>query len=305
MAETHLSGIDLDLLPVLDALLRRRNVTQAGQDVGLSQPAVSRALGRLRHLFDDPLLLRQAGAFSLTPKAERLAPQVAAALEQVSALFRDTAFNPAVERRTVRLVAADVHTLLLVPEIMRRVSREAPGLRLAVQGYGRETVTDLQQGRIDFAFALASSPLPPGTESLSLGEDRLALVMRRAHPLAAGPVAVEDLVRFPHAAVSIFGDGQSEIDAGLAARGLSREVTLTTPSFIAALAAIATTDCLTTLSEALAGRFEEQFGLAIRPSPLMTAPLSNTLVWDRLRSRDPALIWFRELVREVAATVYR
>jgi len=305
ISNRHLSGIDLDLLPVLDALLRRRNVTHAGRDVGLSQPAMSRALDRLRCLFGDPLLVRQAGGFTLTPKAERLAPQVAAALEQVGVLFREAPFDPAAERRTVRIVAADAQTLLLMPEVMRRVSCEAPGLRVAVEGYGPETIAHLQQGRIDFAFALASSPLPPGVESMVLGIDRLMLITRRGHPLATGPVSAEDYARFPHAAITIFGDGRSEIDTALAARGLSRTIALTTPHFAAALAVVAATDYLTTLSEALARRFDDTFGLAMRPSPLIAEPLSITLVWNRIRSTDPALVWFRELIRDVAATIYR
>ncbi|ACB95118.1 LysR family transcriptional regulator [Beijerinckia indica] len=304
ITQKHLPGIDLDLLPVLDALLRRRNVTHAGREVGLSQPAMSRALGRLRHLFDDPLLVRQAGGFALTPKAQRLAPQVAIALEQVGALFRDAPFDPAAEQRTIRIVAADAQTLLLLPEVMRRVSREAPGIRVAVEGYSPETITHMQQGRIDFAFALASSPLPPGAESMTLGTDRLMLVTRRDHPLAAGPVSAEDYARFPHVAITIFGDGQSEIDAALAARRLSRTIALTTPYFAAALAVVAATDYVTTLSEALARRFSDTFSLVIRPSPLIAEPHSLTLVWDRIRSKDPALFWFRELVRDVAVTIY-
>ncbi|WP_234794775.1 LysR family transcriptional regulator [Xaviernesmea oryzae] len=301
----HLSGVDLDLLPVLDALLRRRNITHAGRDVGLSQPAMSRALGRLRHLFGDPLLVRQAGGFALTPKADRLAPQVAAALEQVGALFRDVSFDPAVEQRTIRLVAADAQTLLLMPEVMQRLSRAAPGIRLAVEGYGPETIDHMRQGRIDFTFALSSTSLPSGAESMVLGEDRLVLVTRRGHPLAAGPVTAEDYARFPHAVVAIFGDGQSEIDAALAARKLSRRIAISTPHFAAALAVVAATDYVTTMSEALARRFAGPFDLAMTPSPLAPQPLSITLVWNRIRSADPALIWFRDLLRDVADTVYR
>ena len=266
---------------------------------------MSRALGRLRHLFDDPLLVRQAGGFALTSKAQRLAPQVAAALEQIGGLFRDAPFDPSAARRTIRIVAADAQTIVLMPDVMRRIAQEAPGVRIAVEGYGQDTIAQMQQGRVDFAFALASSPLPSGTESLILGNDRLMLVTRRGHPLATGPVTAEDYARFPHAAVSIFGDGQTEIDAGLAARGLSRTVALTTPHFAAALAVVAATDCMTTLSQALTVRLADAFGLSMRPSPLFADPLAITLVWDRLRSADPLLIWFREMVREVAAAIYR
>ncbi|UDF05465.1 LysR family transcriptional regulator [Asticcacaulis sp. AND118] len=300
----NLSAVDLDLLPVLEALLRRRNVTHAANEVGLSQPAVSRALGRLRELFEDPLLIRSGGGLTLTPKAERLAPQVAAALDGLRGLFRDEAFDPAQEQRTVRLVASDVHTLLLLPALTTRLAREAPGIDVQVSAYGPDTVALMQQGRLDLGFALDTTPLPVGTETLPLGYDRLALVMRRGHPLADRPVTAEDYERFAHAAIRIFGDGQSELDAALAARGLSRHIALSTPYFTAALAAVSRSDLLTTISEALAHRLADTFGLVCVPSPLAPDPLRLVLVWDRLRGRDPALIWFRERLREVAAEVY-
>lgn len=304
MHRKNLSAVDLDLLPVLEALLRRRNVTHAASEVGLSQPAVSRALGRLRDLFDDPLLIRSGGGLTLTPKAERLAPQVVAALDGLRGLFRDEAFDPAQEQRTVRLVASDVHTLLLLPSLMAALSHEAPGVRVQVSAYGPDTITQMQQGRLDLAFALGSTPLPAGTETLPLGLDRLVLVMRKGHPLVGKSVTAEDYERFPHAAISIFGDGQSELDAALAARGLSRRIALTTPHFTAALAAVSQSDLLTTVSEALAQRFADTFGLVCVPSPVAPDPLHLLLVWDRLRGRDPALIWFRERLRAVAAEVY-
>lgn len=304
MQNKNLAAVDLDLLPVLEALLRRRNVTHAAQEVGLSQPAVSRALSRLRDLFDDPLLIRTGGGLTLTPKAERLAPQVAAALEGLRGLFREAGFDPAQEKRTIRLVASDVHAVLLLPPLMARLAHEAPGIDVQVSAYGPDTVTRMQQGRLDLAFALETTPLPVGTESLPLGEDRLALVMRRGHPLADRAVTPEDYERFPHAAISIFGDGQSELDAALAARGLSRQIALTTPYFMAALATVGHSDLLTTLSAALAQRMADSFGLICRPTPLAPEPMRLVLVWDRLRGRDPALIWFRERLRDVAAEVY-
>jgi DNA-binding transcriptional LysR family regulator len=304
MQNKNLAAIDLDLLPVLEALLRRRNVTHAAHEVGLSQPAVSRALSRLRDLFDDPLLIRAGGGLTLTPRAERLAPQVAEALEGLRGLFREAGFDPAQEKRTVRLVASDVHTLLLLPALTARLAREAPGIDVQVSAYGPETITLMQQGRLDLAFALETTPLPVGTETLPLGYDRLALVMRRGHPLADRPVTPEDYERFPHAAIRIFGDGQSELDAALAARGLSRRIALNTPYFTAALAAISHSDLLTTVSEALAQRLAETFGLVCVPSPVAPEPMRLVLVWDRLRGRDPALIWFRECLRDVAAAVY-
>lgn len=305
MRQVNLSGIDLDLLPVLDALLRRRNVTQAGIDVGLSQPAVSRALGRLRALFDDPLLVRAPGGLVLTPRAERLAPEVTAVLTAVRGLFRSDDFDPAAIRRTLRLAAADVQILLLLPALQVRLAREAPGVDLRVENYQPQLIARMQRGELDFTFALATTPLPPGAISEALGQDDLVLVHRRGHPLAGQLWQAADYSRVDHVAISLFGDGQSDIDAALAAQGISRRIAVTVPHFISALAIVAETDLVTTISGAFARRFAPLFDLVWCPAPILTDPLILTLVWNHIRSADPVCHWFRDLVRQVAADIYQ
>ncbi|MCQ4188337.1 LysR family transcriptional regulator [Methylocystis suflitae] len=176
MHETNLSGVDLNLLPPLDALLRRRNVTRAAEDVGLSQPAMSRALARLRGLLGDPLLVRTREGFALTPKAQTLAPQVVAALDGLKPVFAPTRFDPAKERRVLRVAAADVQSILLGPPIMSRLSREAPLVDLRFEPYGGDVLRRLESGALDLAFALATTPLPPGAVSETVACDELALI---------------------------------------------------------------------------------------------------------------------------------
>ena len=126
MREVNLAGLDLNLLPPLEALLRRRNVTRAAADVGLSQPAMSRALARLREIFEDPLLVRTGGALAPTPLAEALIPKAAAALDGLRGLFRPEDFNPSTLKRAFRLAAADAQTILLAPRLVARLASEAP-----------------------------------------------------------------------------------------------------------------------------------------------------------------------------------
>jgi DNA-binding transcriptional LysR family regulator len=300
MRELNVAGLDLNLVPSLDALLRRRNVTRAAGDVGLSQPAMSRALGRLRDLLDDPLLVRTGSGYVLTPRAQAIQPQLALLIGQVREVFQPQAFDPAVQRRVVRLAAADNHTAMILPGVMARLAVEAPGVDLRVTSYGRDIFERLQDGGLDLAFALGSSPLPAGVHSEPVCEDRLALVMRRGHPAADRPWSLADYGDYPHVGVALTGDGQSEIDAILAAAGISRRIALVTPHFIAALAAVAQTDMVTTLSSALARRFASAFGLVLQAPPFGETRLQNTLVSSHVRASDPFLVWFRQLVREVA-----
>jgi DNA-binding transcriptional LysR family regulator len=303
MREVNLAGLDLNLLPALEALLRRRNVTRAAEDVGLSQPAMSRALSRLRDLQGDPLLVRTRVGYVLTPRAQVIQPLLAQAVAQLKGVFQPEHFDPAVVRRTVRLAAGDTQAILLLPGVMARLAAEAPGVDVRVEPYGPDILDRLQSGALDLVFALASTLLPPGVHSEEVGEDALALVMRRGHPAAGCTWSLADYGDWGHVGVAIVGDGRSEIDALLAAHGVTRRIALVTPYFTAALAAVAATDMVTTVSAAMARRFAVTFDLALHHPPFPDARLTTTLVCSHVRAADPFLIWFRALVREVASEV--
>ena len=305
MREVNLAGFDLNLLPPLQALLVRKNVTHAANDVGLSQPAMSRALARLRDLLGDPLLVRAAKGFRLTPRAEALLPLVTAALADVKTVFRPPAFEPATAERTIRFAASDVQTVLIAPLLQGTMRREAPGIDLRFETYGRDVVTRIEDGRLDFAFALASSPLPPGAASFALAEDRLALVMRYGHPLAHRPWTVHDYGSVDHVGVSLTDDGLSELDAKLASYGVTRRMVMTAPHFVAALAAVAASDAVTTISRRYARRFSDLFGLEIRDPPFEQTKMTIVLVTSAVRAHDPLLLWIVEKTRQATEVAYR
>lgn len=300
MREVNLAGLDLNLIPALEALLRRRNVTRAAEDVGLSQPAMSRALARLRDLQGDPLLVRTRAGYVLTPRAQAVQPLLAQAVAQLKGVFQAEDFDPAVVRRTVRLVAGDAQAILLLPDVMARLAVEAPGVEVRVEPYGPDVLERLEGGALDLVFALVSTPLPPGVHSEEVAKDQLALVMRRGHPAAALAWSLADYGQWGHVGVAIVGDGRSEIDALLAAHGVTRRIALVTPYFIAALAAVAATDLVTTVSALTARRFAAAFDLVLHDPPFADTRLTTTLVCSHVRAADPFLVWFRALVREVA-----
>lgn len=299
MHEVNLSGQDLNLLPALDALLKRRNVSRAAADVGLSQPAMSRALQRLRDVLGDPLLIRVAGGgYALTPRAEALADHLRVTLDHVKDVFRPPGFDPASVERTVRIVSADTQTILLAPPLMARLAREAPGISLRFEAYSPDVTARMETGQIDLAFAVSSTPLPPGARSEVFAHDELALVLRKGHKMARKTWTIEDYARVSHVGVSIFGDAQSELNAQLAAAGVERRIALTTPHFTAALAAVGGTDMATTVSRAFALRFAERFDLVVKKTPLPVTALELTLVWSHIRAADPVLAWLRGVISE-------
>lgn len=304
MRETNLSGLDLNLLPALRALLLRRNVTLAAADVGLSQPAMSRVLARLRDVLQDPLLVRVSGGYALSARAQQLLPRVALALDGIKSVFEPLDFNPVTETRTFHIVAADVQTILLAPGLMARLRAEAPNINVHFESFGPNTIARMSSGEADLAFALASTPLPPGAMSEEIAEDSLALVMRRDHPAAQRPWTIADYGVYAQAAISLLGDGASDMDSQLAAAGIVRRVAFVSPLFMATLAALAHTDMVATISANFARRFAKTFDLVVREPPLPHPDLKMVLVWSQMRESDAALKWLRGVLREVAREVY-
>lgn len=304
MQQVNLNGLDLNLLPPLEALLRRKNVTLAAADAGMSQPAMSRALGRLRAIFDDPLLVRGAKGLVLTPKALDVAVALRPALERVKEVFHAPDFNPLTAQRTIRFASSDIHNALIFPTLLRNLSELAPGLNLSCEPYGPDILARMTAGDLDFAFALDTSPLPTGAQSVYLAEDELALVMRRNHPLADHDWALSDYANVPHILIKILNDGVNELDALLAVQGIQRRTLWSTPHFLAALAAVAATDAVTTLSRAFAARFADQFDLILRRPPLDSAALGIVLVMSQTRGHDPLMAWVADQVKRAATVAY-
>ena len=300
MREVNLNGVDLNLLPPLEALLRLRHVTRAASEVGLSQPAMSRALARLRAVLGDPLLVRGQSGLVLSPRAQSLLPAIATAVTQLKGLFQEPSFDPSTAERIIRIAATDTQTILLGPAIIARLVREAPSMTLQMVPYASDLATRMEDGSVDFAFALASTPLPVGARSMPIAADRLAVVMRRGHPAAQRRWTLTDYGRYSHATVGIFGDRQSEMDTILAAAGITRRISFTSPHFTAALATVAATDMVTTISESFARRLAPLFRLVIKAAPFPAAALPITLVWSHVREHDPLLAWFRGIVKDAA-----
>lgn len=304
MADLNLARLDLNLLPQLAALLRRCNVTHAANDVGLSQPAMSRALARMRDELGDPLLVRGAKGLVRTPRAERLLPRLDAALSDVKALFDEPQFDPAKESRTIAVAGADAHAILLGPSVAHRLASEAPNVRLRFESYTPDLVERMERGTLDLAFALTTTPLPPGAMTEPIAHDRLALVMRRTHPAGDRDWSVADYGTYAHAVVAFMGDGRSDLDTMLAAHGVTRRIGFIAPTFSAVLATVAATDLVTTISRAFAARFVDTFDLSLREPPFEATHLATTLVWHAMRDRDPLLTWMRGLIRAAAAEAY-
>src|SRR6478735_8875577 len=185
MPMTHLEAVDLNLLPPLAALLEERQVTRAAERAGLSQLAMSRTLARLRHLFDDQLLVRDPSGYVLTPRAERIQRQLAGLMPQLETLFAAEVFDPATAEERYRLAATDYALLLFLHQVAREVNMLSPHSALHIESSRDAVFDDLLHGRLDLSFYVAAPPAALRHELLF--DDICVCVMSADHPLAMRP----------------------------------------------------------------------------------------------------------------------
>ncbi|WP_281408264.1 LysR family transcriptional regulator [Rhizobium sp. P40RR-XXII] len=301
MREIDLRRFDLNLLIMFESLMRERHVGRTGEALGLTQPAVSHALSRLRDLLDDPLFVRHAGGVRPTPRAEALNAPVSHALATLrAALAEEGGFNPAEAVRTVSIGASDYTDLVLMPALMAAVRVSAPGLNIRRRPTSRETVLgDLRRRDIDMAIGpLAAAP--DGLDLMPLFTERLVLVTRKAHPALTADMSLTMLAGLEHLLVSQSVDATGSLDERLSDAGLSRRVVMTLPNFLSAPFIVAETDLVALLAERVAHRLAGVAAIAVHPQPA-PAP-SWTIGLARLAGAapDPAVDWICSLAGKVA-----
>ncbi|MCA9649847.1 MAG: LysR family transcriptional regulator [Myxococcales bacterium] len=289
--------IDLNLLKALDALLREGSVSRAAARLGIGQPAASHALGRLRELFGDPLLVRTGRRMSPTPRAEALREPLRRLLDDAARLVRhETAFDPARSTRSFGLACPDLLAPLL-PRLVARLQAAAPHTRLEVLPRQRDDAQALEDGRIDLLLTRAPES-GPGLVQRGLGTLGFSVLARRDHPglsrrRTLGPRA---WARHPHVMVRSEHGGRSIVAEALAASGFSRTVGLVVPTFLSALVTVAQTDLFFTVPEALVRPLLEPLGLrALRP-PVPLPQIPTAALWHERFTGEPAHRFLREIV---------
>lgn len=300
MHEVKLRGVDLNLLTVLGALLRHASVTRAAEELGMSQPAVSRALGRLRGLLGDALLVRgPRGALLPTPRAQALGPRLAALLAEAAELVAPTGFDPGRLQAVMRLAATDHDTLMLLPRLVPRLASEAPGLALRVLPITAATPEELAAGRLDLVFSLLGQPLPASLRQVALYRDGFVTLLRAGHP-ALADWSLDRYCALDHILVSVTGGGAGAVDEALAAQGRRRRVALWLPHFHAAMRMVAVTDMAVTLPRSLARSEGAGGGLAMLDPPLALPGFTITAIWPEVLADAPAHRWLRAHVVQAA-----
>lgn len=290
----NLAALDLNLLVALDALIADAHVGRAAKRVGLSQPAMSHALRRLRETLHDPLLVRVGTGMELTPRAQGLRAPLKLALEQVRGLFVADGFDPATSTRRFAVVIPDhIVTLVLAP-LIERIAAEAPGVCIDVMPWrGAAFITTEFARHVDFIFNCHPEAFPGFHRQRLFGDsDRLAV--RRGHPLGARLKTLKVFLAARH--VGVIGRGLTEdpIDTWLQANtGILRPLALTVPSYLQALHTVARSDLVAFVPGRLIASLGKQLDLVAVPPPVAPDGDEEYLFWPVRNQNDPGSTWLR------------
>jgi DNA-binding transcriptional LysR family regulator len=306
MNEVHLGAFDLNLLVALDALLVEGSVTKAAARIGVTHSAASHALSRVRKLTSDELLVRGRDGMVPTIRAEAMRAPLRRALDELAGtLSSPRAFDPQNARVRVFIGTSDYSELVLLPGVMARLVREAPGVELRLLAVGQHPTSELAMGKLDFVIMPAQAADDrQGVRARQLFSDRFVCVARRDHPLAGKKtLSMSAFARAAHALVAPWGMEGGYVDDALARHGLQRRVSIAVPHFLVAPHIVASSDLLLTMAERVAEIVAKPLGLAVLSPPreLELAGFTNSLLWHERTHEDPARRWIRDVIVAEAA----
>jgi LysR family nod box-dependent transcriptional activator len=299
--------LDLNLLVALEALLGERSVSRAAERLHLGQSATSAALGRLREHFNDPLLAPVGRQLQPTALGLALLPKVREALALTREIVDAPAgFDPASCERRLTLVASDYIAAVLMPAVSRELARRAPGMRLSLRDLPMprdgDVVSEALEYRRSDCVIVPQGRLNPAYPQLPLLRDRLCCVVCAEHSPYAEALSLADYCQAEHV-VREFSDGRNlALDAAhLAELGIERQVAVALESFALMPAFIVGSGRVATLFRRQAESLAQRYRLRIHPAPLAFPEAVQVLQWHPYQDRDPALVWFRQLLLEQAA----
>lgn len=295
----NLAGVDLNLLLVFDAVMTERNVTRAANRLGMTQPAVSNALNRLRLTVKDELFLRGPDGMRPTPRALELALPIRESLQRLEQALDPQDFDPATTTRVFRAGMAEHFSALMLQKIIERMRREAPHAKLHTLPLTRLNVTErLDSGDVDVVFA-SRLDLEETYGRQQLYQDRFLVAMRRDHPLADQPLTLDAFCAAEHMLITLTGDTHSPVDDALHRAGCHRDVVVTVNQFLVAFGIAGQADLLLTGPGTMLRRYQDSYGLVLKELPVPVPVPPMQIIWHAGLGNHPAIDWFRAMVGEL------
>jgi DNA-binding transcriptional LysR family regulator len=299
----ELTDIDLNQLVLFQQLMVERRVSKVAENLGLTQPAVSNTLAKLRRQFGDDLFVRTPTGMVPTPFAEQLAEPIGYALGMIhSGLNQHSRFDPASVQRSVTIGMTDIGEIVFLPALVQRLAAEAPGIVLStVRNTAVNLRDDMESGKVDLAIGLLPQ-LKAGFFQRRLFRQRYVCLFRRDHALGRKPrLTLQDYRGAEHLVVVSAGTGHGRVDELIRRAGVERTVRLTVPHFVGVGHILQGTDLVATVTEKLAERLAGPFGLAWRAHPVTLPEVAINAFWHAKAHRSPAHQWLRRVVFELFA----
>jgi LysR family transcriptional regulator, nod-box dependent transcriptional activator len=296
----NLVQFDLNLLVALDALLRERNVTRAGQRIGLSQPAMSGTLARLRDLFHDDLLVRVGRNLELTPLAQELGEPLRQCIERIEDMMdHRRSFSPARESRSFTVAASDYAAFMLLPPLLDRLGREAPGVTVKFTQLDARSQELLANDRIDFVV------MPSEIETNNPGEllfmDHWVCAVWSKHPSLGDRLSAEQFCALSHVGYALpENDGRSVADLHLSHLQVRPRVAATTASFLMAPFLLRGTPLITVTHRRLAARIKDAADIKIFEPPYPMPDIHESVYWNPRHAGTPSHRWLRSVFVDIA-----
>jgi DNA-binding transcriptional LysR family regulator len=321
MNSVDFTALDLNLLRVFDALVEEHSVTRAGDRLGLTQSAISHALNRLRYVLDDELFVRVPDGMRPTPRAAEIAPRLREGLLQLQLALAPVEFDPERTDRRFTIACGEYVGAVLVPGFVARLRAAAPHAELRIRPSNLGIAEALLAGRVDLAIG-SFRRVPEWFTHEPLFRETRVWVLGADHPAARNELTLERLAELPHLINAATGEDEHAVDGyvvdhglerlitrhdagllqgALAAHGLRRTIGLTTPHFLATLAVVSQSDMAALLPRRLAAAFAEAYRLKLFEPPYTSPPFDIMALWHRDHGSEPAVIWLRTILREVAA----
>jgi DNA-binding transcriptional LysR family regulator len=293
----ELSDIDLNQLVLFQQLMVERRVSKVADKLGLTQPAVSNTLAKLRRQFGDDLFVRTPKGMMPTPFAEQLAEPIGYALGMIhSGLNQHSRFDPAQVKRAVTIGMTDIGEIVFLPELVERLRQAAPGMSLStVRTTASNLREDMEAGKVD----LAIGPLPQlkaGFFQRRLFRQRYVCLFRKGHPLDRKRLALDDFKAAEHLIIVSAGTGHGKVDDLIRRAGVERRVRLTVPHFVSVGHILRRSDMVATVTERLAESLAEPFDLRFLPHPVPLPEVAINVFWHAKVHRSPAHLWLRGLL---------
>jgi DNA-binding transcriptional LysR family regulator len=296
----ELHEIDLNLLVVFNQLLIDRRVSKVADNLGVSQPAVSNSLAKLRKLLGDELFLRTAKGMEPTPYADQLAESVSYALSMIhSGVNQRTTFEPSSAKRSFTIGMTDIGEIYFLPALIARLRRDAPGVTLStVRNTSVNVRDDLEAGKVDIAIGLLPL-LKAGFFQRRLFMQSYVCLMRRGHRLDKRRISLAEFSAAEHLVVVSAGTGHGKVDELLKRSGIERTVRLNVPHYVSVGHILQGSDLIATVPERLADRLLGPFDLAKVAHPAKLPEIAINLFWHAKYHRSPANRWLRGVLFEL------